>query len=92
MWRRELICMAIISVCYSCPVCVLILAQVMCTYVIGTGIYMKIYHFLVHIPDNLVPVVIQIDYYSHPICVPMRVRSISSAHVPYMYWDIYENI
>ena len=30
----------------------------MCTYVIGNGIYMRIYRFLVNIPDNIIPVVI----------------------------------
>ena len=53
---------------------------------------MRIYFFLVHVPDNLVLVVIVLDHYYHPVYVPIRAQIISSAHVTNKYWDIYENI
>ena len=62
------------------------------TYIMGIGIYTRIYIFLVHITDNLIPVVIWIYHYSHPLCVPIYAQVISFAHVSNRYWDIYENI
>ena len=53
---------------------------------------MRIYHFLVHIPYNLLPVVILLDRCYHTVCVPIHAQVISYAHVPHRYWDIYENI
>ena len=37
--------------------------------VVGNGVYMRIYVCIVHIPNNLKPVVIWIDYYSYTVCV-----------------------
>ena len=42
---------------------------------------MKIYCFLVHVPDNLVPVVFSLDHYSRPICVQICAQVISYAHI-----------
>ena len=61
-------------------------------YVVGIGRYMTIYRILVHIPNNLVSVVILIDHHYHPVCVTICDQVISSAHIPHMYWDVYENI
>ena len=36
-------------------------------YSLGTGVYIRIYHFLVHVPYNLIPVVILIDLISYLI-------------------------
>ena len=60
-------------------------------YVVGTGIYMQIYHFLVHTHNELVLVVIWLDHDYDPLCVLVRAQVISSALVPHKYWDIYEN-
>ena len=53
---------------------------------------MRIYFFLVRVPDNLVSVVISFDHYSHPVYVPIRDQAILSAHVPNKYWGVYNNI
>ena len=53
---------------------------------------MRIYNFLVHVTDNLVPVFIYLDHYYHTVYVLIRSQVISSAHVTHKYWDIYKNI
>ena len=53
---------------------------------------MIIDRFLVNIPDNLVPVVILLDHYYLPVCVPIYAQVISYTQVPRRHWDIYDNI
>ena len=65
------------------------------THLISNGSYSDVDEkilFLVHVTDNLVPVVINVDHYYRTVYVPIHDQVISSAHVPHNYWDIYENI
>ena len=61
-------------------------------YIIGTRIYTRIQHFIVYIPDNLIPVLILLYHYYHIICVPIHAQVTPSVQVLQRYWDIYENI
>ena len=88
MWHKYLTHVLITSVCYFHPVCVQILDQLISSMHVChryLGIYENI-AFFVNILDNLIQVVILLDYYSHPICIPIRVFTQMKTSMPSPRW------